>query len=85
MLRYLLIAIGMVGPFFMIRYRERLGDMVGEAEWMKKLGGVYMVIVIVALIIFFWSLAELTGTTSLLFTPVKYLFPTAQSLPRASP
>ena len=59
----------------MFKYRERIGDAVGEADWMRKIGGVYAVVMIVALVIFFWSIAELTGTTSVLFAPVRLLFP----------
>jgi len=72
---YLMIAIGLIGPFFLIKYRESIGDMVGEAEWMKKIGGVYNVIIIVALIIFFWTIAEMTGTTDVLFSPLRSFFP----------
>ena len=60
---YLLIGVGLIGPFFMIKYREMIGDMMGEADWMRKVGGVHYVVVIVALVIFFWTPAEMTGTT----------------------
>ncbi len=69
--------IGMVGSFFLIRYREAIGDIMGQAEWMNKVGGVYNVIVIVAIFIFFWSLATLTGTTGILFAPLTFLIPGA--------
>ncbi len=72
---YLLCLIGIVGSFYMIYYRQKLGDMIGEAEWMGKVGGIYNVIVLCAIILFFWCLAELTGTTGLLFQPILYLFP----------
>jgi hypothetical protein len=73
--RYILIFGGMIGAFALIYYREIVGNMVGEAAWMRKVGGIYNVIIIVALVIFFWCVAELTGTTSVLFAPVKYLLP----------
>ena len=76
---YLLIATGLIGPFVMMYYRETIGDMIGEADWMRKVGGVYMVVIIVALFIFFWTLAEMTGTTSILFSPLKGLFPGQQT------
>ncbi|MBI2636296.1 hypothetical protein HYW84_03145 [Candidatus Peregrinibacteria bacterium] len=72
---YLLIIIGLVGPFFMIKYRAQIGDAVGEAAWMKKVGGVHNVIIIAALLIFFWTIAEMTGTTSILFSPIKSILP----------
>jgi hypothetical protein len=80
---YLLVAAGLIGPFFLMMYREAVGNIVGEADWMRKVGGVYNVIVIVALIIFFWTLAEVTGTTTILFTPFRYLSPGFQ--PQATP
>lgn len=76
----LLIAAGLIGPFVLITYRERIGDMIGEADWMRKVGGVYYVVVYVAVIIFFWTLAELTGTTSVLFAPLRSLSPAFQPL-----
>ena len=72
---WILITIGLIGPFFLIYYREGVGDLFGEADWMKHVGGVYNVIVIAAVIIFFWALAEATGTTALLFSPLKGLIP----------
>ncbi|TSC79127.1 MAG: hypothetical protein G01um101425_764 [Candidatus Peregrinibacteria bacterium Gr01-1014_25] len=74
-MRYILSIIGMIGSFYLIKFREPLGDMIGETEVMRKLGGVYTVIVIIACVIFFWSLAELTNTTHLLFAPLRFLFP----------
>ncbi|MBI2524239.1 hypothetical protein HYW11_03450, partial [Candidatus Peregrinibacteria bacterium] len=46
-----------------------------EAEWMKKVGGVYNVITITAIFIFFWSLATLTGTTNIFLKPLTFLLP----------
>ena len=71
--------VGIVGSFFLIKEREKVGDMFGEAEWMRKVGGVYNVVVICALFIFFWSLAELTGTTDVLFGWVRNFFPGGHS------
>ncbi len=71
----LLSIVGIVGSFAMIKYREQIGDMMGEADWMRKVGGVYYVVVFVAILIFFWCLATLTGTTDILFKPVTMLFP----------
>ena len=59
----------------MIRYRQQVGDMMGEAEWMRKIGGVYNVVILIAIILFFWCIAELTGTTDILFLPFTYLIP----------
>lgn len=73
--RYLLILTGIVGSFFLVVYRETVGDLIGEADWMKKVGGVHNFILILALFLFFWSLAELTGTAEFLFSPLTRLFP----------
>jgi hypothetical protein len=67
--------IGIVGSLFMIKYRERIGEMFGEADWMVKVGGIYNLVIIVAIFIFFWSIASLTGTTGILFKPFLYLIP----------
>ncbi len=75
---YLLIALGLIGPFVLIYYREPVGDMIGEADWMRKIGGVYYFIVFIALFFFFWTLAELTGTTQILFSPLRSLSPAFQ-------
>jgi hypothetical protein len=70
---YLLYAAGLIGPFFMIRYREAIGDMVGDPKWTHVLGGIYAVVVYLAIIIFFWTVAEMTGSTSTLFFFLTYV------------
>ncbi len=72
---YILYAIGLIGPFFLIKYRERVGDMIGEAEWMKKVGGVYSFLIILAFFVFFWTLAEITGTIDIIFGPIINIIP----------
>lgn len=74
-MHYILPLIGIVGSIFMLKYRERIGDFLGEADWMKYTGGVYNFVIILALFIFFWSIASVTGTTEILFRPFLYLFP----------
>ncbi|MDD4319376.1 MAG: hypothetical protein PHW10_03575 [Candidatus Peribacteraceae bacterium] len=74
-MRYFLSIIGIIGAYFLLRYRERVGDLIGEADWMNKVGGVYNLIIFCAVLLFFWSIAELTGTTDALFSPLLYLFP----------
>ena len=76
---YLLIACGLIGPFFLIYYREEIGNTIGQADWMSAFGGIYTVIVVVAILIFFWTLAELTGTTQTLFGPIRDVIPDAQN------
>ena len=67
--------LGIVGSVLMLKYREYIGNLMGEAEWMMRVGGVYNVVVIMAIFIFFWSLASLTGTTDILFRPLLWLIP----------
>ena len=66
---------GVVASFFLIKYRERVGDMLGESDWAMKVGGIYNVVIIIAIFIFFWSLATLTGTTRILFAPILWFIP----------
>lgn len=67
--------IGMAGAIAMIVKREQVGDLIGQADWMQKIGGVYNFIILLALVIFFWSVAELTGTTGFLFGWMRNLIP----------
>jgi len=64
--KYFLALIGIIGPYFMIRQREMLGDM---------LGGHYQLVIVIAVFVFFWSLATLTGTDDMLLKPLMYLIP----------
>lgn len=72
---YLLSFLGIALSIVMLRFRERIGDFMGEADWMKYTGGVYNVVIILAIFIFLWSIATLTGTTDTLFMPFLYLLP----------
>ena len=73
--------IGIVGSFFLIKYREVIGNTMGEAAWMSKVGGVYNVVIIVAVCLFFWSVATLTGTSDIFFQPLLWLIPGAKKAP----
>lgn len=74
-MRYALSIMGIIASFFLVKYRERMGGIIGEAEWMRKVGGVYNVIVTAAIFIFFWSIAALTGTTDFFLKPITFLIP----------
>jgi hypothetical protein len=67
--------LGIALSFCMLKWREAIGNMMGEATWMSKVGGVYNVVILIAIFIFFWSLAELTNTTQFLFAPLRFLIP----------
>jgi hypothetical protein len=66
---------GVIGSVVMLKYREKLGDIMGDPDWMRYVGGVYNFIVLLAIFLFFWSIAVMTGTTSVLFKPLLLLFP----------
>ena len=64
-----------VGGFVIIKFRERVANMIGEAAWMRYVGGVYMFVVLVGIIAFLFGLARLTGTTQILLAPITYIIP----------
>lgn len=64
-----------IGSFFMVKYRERIGDMVGDPDWAGPVGGVYNLIVILAIVFFFCGVAMLTGTGDLLLKPIVEVVP----------
>ncbi len=80
-MRIFLSICGIIASFLLLKYRERVGENLGEAEWMAKVGGIYGVVIIIAILLFFWSVAELTNTTDFLFAPVLLLFPHATPQP----
>jgi len=62
--------LGMAAGALLIKYRERVGEMVGDADWMRYVGGVYNFIVLIGIFIFFWSIAALTGTQGIFLAPL---------------
>lgn len=71
--------LGIVGSLLMLKYREKIGETFGEAQWMRYVGGVYNAVILIAIFLFFWSIATLTNTTDLLFRPLLFLFPGARN------
>ncbi len=78
MWRYVLSIGGMVASFYMIKNREFIGDMFGDPQWAKRFGGIYVLVVVLAVFILFWCIAALTGTTHILFKPLQILIPGLQ-------
>lgn len=66
---------GIICSILLLKYRERAGDLLGEAEWMNKVGGVYNLMIILALFLFFWSVAVMTGTQHVFLKPLLYFLP----------
>jgi hypothetical protein len=67
--------VGILLSVILIIYREKFGEAIGEAEWMRYVGGVYYFIVLVAFFLFFFSIASLTGTTNIFLAPFLWLLP----------
>lgn len=67
--------VGIICSILLIKYRERVAEMTGAGEWMDYLGGVYNVIILTAVFIFFFSVATLTGTVDYFLTPIRFLLP----------
>ena len=66
---------GIIASFFMVKYRERIGEMLGDPEWAGSVGGIYNVIVIMAIILMFWGITALTGTGDVLLNPIMNVMP----------
>ncbi|MDB4978940.1 MAG: hypothetical protein JWM56_1126 [Candidatus Peribacteria bacterium] len=81
MQRIILGIVGIVSAFFILKYREKVGDTIGDADWMQKIGGVYNLMILISLFLFFWSLAFMTNTEGFLLGPIKYLIPGLASQP----
>jgi len=76
-MRYFLGLLGIIFGFVLIKYREPVGDMLGEPAWASKVGGIYNLVIIVGVIIFFWSIAAITNTEHILFGPILSIFPSS--------
>lgn len=74
-MRYLVSIFGIIASLYLLKYREKVGDMIGEADWMNKVGGIYNLVIIFALFLFFWSIAVLTGTQEIFLKPLLLLLP----------
>lgn len=72
------IFLGLIGiglGFVLIKYREQAGDLFGDPAWAGKIGGIYNVMIIVGILMFFWGVAMVTNTQDILFSPIINLFP----------
>lgn len=56
-----------------IKYRQQIGDQIGDADWMRYVGGVYNFVILLGVLVFFWSIATLTGTADILFAPLFWI------------
>lgn len=67
--------IGVAASFAIIKYRERVADMIGEASWMSKVGGVYNFVLLTAIALLIFSVAKMTGTTDVFLSPFLWIIP----------
>ncbi len=74
-MRFILGIIGILFGAALIVYRESVGDMLGQPAWADKVGGIYNVVVIIGVLMFFWSLAYMTNTQDIFFAPLFYFLP----------
>ena len=69
--------LAIAAAFALIKYRERVVSLAGKFAWAEKYlgtGGTYNLMVIIAILLFFWGVAKMTGTTDVLLSPLKGIF-----------
>ena len=67
--------LGMIFGVVLIKYREAVGDMLGNADWMKYVGGPYMLSIWLGIFFFFYSFAYMTGTMEFFLAPLLSFIP----------
>ena len=70
--------LAIVGSFLLLKYRERVVAFTGKFGWAEQylgMGGTYNLMVIIAVILFLWGIASITGTTDVLLAPLRMFFP----------
>ena len=70
--------VGIICSIMMIVQRERVADMIGSGAWMDYVGGVYNVVLLSAILLFFFSIAAMTGTLGVFLAPIRFLLPHPQ-------
>ena len=63
--------LGLGFAYLLVRYREFIGDILGNMEWAKWVGGIYNVIVMVAIILAIFSLLFIFGLEEQLFGGIR--------------
>ncbi len=72
-MRFLFGIIGIGFSYLLVRYREPIGDSLGQPEWANRLGGIYNVVILMGIVFFFCSVAYMVGTFDVLFPPARGL------------
>ena len=57
----------------MLIYRENVGRMMPDADWMRYTGGRYGLTVLIGIFCFFWGISVMTGMTGILFRPLLWI------------
>ncbi len=69
--------LAIAAAFALIKYREKVVGFTGKFAWAEKYlgsGGTYNLMVIIAVILFFWGVAKMTGTMDVLLGPLRGIF-----------
>lgn len=79
--------LGIAFSYLIIKNRESLANIFGDAPWMRYVGGPFAFVVIIGILIFFWSITTLTGTDDIFLYPIIYVITFGQmgSTPPAPP
>jgi hypothetical protein len=79
MARFIIGIIGLIFASALVKFREQVGEMLGEPEWAEKIGGIYNLVVLIGAVIFFWSIAYMTNTMDIFFAPLMNFLPHHQT------
>ena len=63
--------LGLGFSYLLVKYRRYIGDAMGNMQWTKWVGGIYNVIVIVAVIVAIFSLLFMFGLEESLFGGIR--------------
>ena len=74
-MKYILAFLAFPFVFFLFKFRESIGNSIGDQKWMSYVGGPYNLVVIIGVLIAFWAVATLTGTEELFFKPILWMIP----------
>lgn len=80
-MRFFLSIIGIALGLVLLKFRQQVGDFMGEGEWMKYFGGVYNFVILLGIFLIIWSIASIFGVTDLFFRPILILLPFGRQAP----
>jgi len=73
---FFLSLLGLIAPYFLVKYREKVIDLTGRFDWAEKYlgqGGSYSAVVLFSIFLFFFSLLYITGNEDVLFGWILHL------------